>query len=81
MELDDLQVWPLAEDMESFEAAASSRNLKKKRDWEPIFVSEGFFSPQDQPKVEDYKLKDRKLRMLGQRVTSYRQKFTEAAEK
>ena len=65
VDIENLEVWPIADDLAMAEAPQRSHHTKKKKDWEPLFISEGVFQPHEQPKVEDYALKDRKLRMLG----------------
>jgi len=71
-DVDDLEVWVITDDTEGLEALKATLIPRKKKEWTTLFISEGFFTPQDQPKLEDYALKDRKLRMLGQRVTTQR---------
>ena len=72
MDVEDLEVWTLADDIDSTSLDSQPIKARKKKDWEPHFISEGFFDAQEQPNIEDYLLKDRKLRMLGQRVTMAR---------
>ena len=63
--VDDLEVWPIAQDIEAENTELQPVKGRKKKDWEPLFISEGFFTTQDKPELGDYILKDRKLRMLG----------------
>ena len=71
-DMEKLEVWSIKEDVEEVDALKTTLIPRKKREWAPLFTSEDFFPPNDQPKLEDYALKDRKLRMLGQRVTLLR---------
>ena len=64
-DFENLQVWPIHDDLEGLEELKLTLIPRKKRDWQPLFTSEGFFTSQDKPQLEDYVLKDRKLRMLG----------------
>ena len=78
---DHRQVWNLTEDIEKEKNAEPKKKRKQNAEWEPLFISEGFFEPNDKPQLDDYVLKDRKLRWLGQKVTLLRQSLTEAAYK
>ena len=78
---DQLEVWPLAEDIKEEEDAEPKKKFKQSQSWAPLFITEGFFEPHEKPNLDDYILKDRKLRMLAQRFSPYRQKLTEAAYK
>ena len=43
-DIEDLEVWPLNEDIAAEDEVVEPPKRKKKIDWDPVFVSEGFFS-------------------------------------
>ena len=45
--IDDLKVWPLAEDIDAENDDATVPKSRRQKDWEPLFISEDFFSPQE----------------------------------
>ena len=78
---EDLEVWPIQDDIAEAAAMSSLAANRSKAPWEPLFLSARFLASQPSLELEDHTLKDRKLRVLGNLCTTYRKEFTEAAEK
>ena len=53
---------------------------KSRRSWAPIFFADDFLADDPVLELEHYALKERKLRMLGERVTKLRERFLTAAK-
>ena len=74
--IDDLTEWTVADDIEDETNSGMSRPKRLRKEWAPLFITEDFLSKTEAPTLEAFALKDRKLRMLGERVTLARQRFT-----
>ena len=64
-------VWPIAADMEEEKMELPQKVPKLRKHWQPLFITENFLADKDEITLEAFALKDRKLKMLGQRVTRY----------
>lgn len=80
-DLEEIEAWPLAADLEEAAEAVPAKASKRRKEWAPLFITENFLAGQDEITLDAFALKNRKLQLLGSRVTRLRKQFTEAAEK
>ena len=72
-------MWQLEEDLEDESSTVPQPPIKSKRDWAPLFLAADYLSSDPVLELEQHTLKDRKRRMLGERVTRYRESILEKA--
>jgi hypothetical protein len=76
----DLEVWEHEKDRMELTLNVSKKKTKARPDWAPLFIAEDFLADDPVLELEHYSLKDRKLRMLGERVTRQRERILEVAK-
>ena len=75
-----LTSWDIEDDQEDDSVQPARPKAKKNSDWAPLFLSSTFLADEPVLELDRYACKDRKLRLLGERVSRYRQAILEKAE-
>ena len=74
-----MEVWNIEKDHENRPLDIPKLKTKSNRSWAPLFSSGEFLAEDPVLELEHHALKDRKLRMLGERMTTWRAKILSAA--
>ena len=73
-----IEIVPIADDIKVLEDDARSVSKWSKLKWTPLFFTNNFLSEYNNPKLDDFRLKERQLRRIGAEATSIRKHFEEA---
>ena len=69
---EDLKVWNIEKDQEKRHLDIPNLKAKSRRRWAPIFFADDFLAEDPVLELEHHALNERKLRMLGERVSRWR---------
>ena len=72
-------VWQLEQDLEDESVTLQQSRGKSVRDWAPLFLAADYLATGPVLELQQHTLKDRKMRMLGERVSRHRENILEKA--
>ena len=61
----EIEIVPVAADLEAVEKNLQELSIQTKKHWKPIFISNKFLEDYKELDLDDFRLKERKLKRIG----------------